>query len=294
MSIQVNTLQQDIYVITNNDDVIVTTIPNNLFGQSAILFKDEGQALGTQGTVNEIDFTGSAVTSSRSGNKVTVNISSSSGSGDVTGPSSSVDSSLVQFNGTTGKAIKDGGVVLSPYIKTLLNDIDATTARNTLGSVPFLFYKNNTISTLTTTTNEIVMDFFFVPANTFGATDIHRIMCTSTKVGANGVLNMRFRVGVNLPTIGSTIPSGTTQFAIFATSSGNLYAPMQRNWIFHSLTSQSILPTASSVGTETVIGNSSYSTTIDFTIDQYIMFTFQLANGADVASIRTVHYEILR
>jgi hypothetical protein len=41
---------------------------------SAITFKDEGFALGTAGTVDEIDFTGDGVTASRTLNKVTVNI----------------------------------------------------------------------------------------------------------------------------------------------------------------------------------------------------------------------------
>jgi len=47
-------------------------------------------------------------------------LSSGSSSGDVVGPSSSVDSDIVLFNGTTGKLIKDSGQtiaqILSPYV----------------------------------------------------------------------------------------------------------------------------------------------------------------------------------
>lgn len=43
---------------------------------NSILFEDEGVALGTSGTVDEIDFTGD-VTASRVGNKLTVNVTSS-------------------------------------------------------------------------------------------------------------------------------------------------------------------------------------------------------------------------
>lgn len=71
----VNTLQQDIYVVTNDDDIFVTTESNSIVGQSSILFQDEGLDLGTQGTVNKINFVGSAVTASRSGQTLTVNIS---------------------------------------------------------------------------------------------------------------------------------------------------------------------------------------------------------------------------
>lgn len=47
---------------------------------NSILFEDEGVALGTPGTVDEIDFTGN-VTASRAGNKLTVNVTGSGSSG---------------------------------------------------------------------------------------------------------------------------------------------------------------------------------------------------------------------
>lgn len=55
------------------------------------------------------------------------------GTGDVVGPASSTNSALVEFDGTTGKLIKDGGVVVSAFAKTVLDDADAATARTTLG-----------------------------------------------------------------------------------------------------------------------------------------------------------------
>jgi hypothetical protein len=55
------------------------------------------------------------------------------GSGDVVGPASSVDSSMVEFSGTSGKIIKDGGVVVTSFAKTVLDDTSASTARTTLG-----------------------------------------------------------------------------------------------------------------------------------------------------------------
>jgi hypothetical protein len=56
------------------------------------------------------------------------------GSGDVLGPASATDSHLAEFSGGTGKVIKDGGVAVSAFIKTLLDDIDAATALSTLGA----------------------------------------------------------------------------------------------------------------------------------------------------------------
>ncbi len=49
--------------------------------QSAIQFQDEGSNLGLAGTVNTIDFTGSAIQAIRTGNKVTVNVTGGSGTG---------------------------------------------------------------------------------------------------------------------------------------------------------------------------------------------------------------------
>lgn len=47
----------------------------------AIQFQDEGSALGSGGTVAEVDFTGSGVTASRNGNKVTVLVNTGGGGG---------------------------------------------------------------------------------------------------------------------------------------------------------------------------------------------------------------------
>lgn len=56
------------------------------------------------------------------------------GGGNVTGPASSIDGELVLFNGTDGETIKAGGVVVSAFVKTLLDDVDASTGRATLAA----------------------------------------------------------------------------------------------------------------------------------------------------------------
>lgn len=57
------------------------------------------------------------------------------GTGDVVGPSGAVNSRMVEFDGTTGKLIKDGGVAVSAFMKTVFDDADAPTARTTLGAI---------------------------------------------------------------------------------------------------------------------------------------------------------------
>lgn len=48
-------------------------------GQTSIQFQEEGSNLGSSGTVTTLDFTGSAVTASRAGNIVTVNVTGGGG-----------------------------------------------------------------------------------------------------------------------------------------------------------------------------------------------------------------------
>ncbi|KAA3504352.1 fusion protein [Rhizobium rhizogenes] len=58
------------------------------------------------------------------------------GIGDVVGPNGGVvDGRVVEFSGTTGKLIKDGGVSITPFAKTFLDDSDQNEARQTLGVV---------------------------------------------------------------------------------------------------------------------------------------------------------------
>lgn len=56
--------------------------------------------------------------------------------GDVVGPGSSLDGELVLFDGLTGKVIKPGGVVVSAFAKTILDDADAATVLATIGAQP--------------------------------------------------------------------------------------------------------------------------------------------------------------
>jgi len=106
--IEVTSITKTIYVITDNSTVRVTTIQPSP-SQRPIQFQDESVNLGTKGTVETINFTGSGVTASRNGNNISVSVTSGGGSGDVVGPSSAVNNNIVLFDGTTGKLIKDGG-----------------------------------------------------------------------------------------------------------------------------------------------------------------------------------------
>lgn len=101
------------------------------------------------------------VTVNIGGNTVTVNVSSvgsgtSSGAGDVTGPSSSTDGNFVLFNGSTGKIIKESGIGVSSYVpntRTIAGlslaanrsvvDIDTALADRTLFSIFYTDFLGN-------------------------------------------------------------------------------------------------------------------------------------------------------
>lgn len=102
-SIQASLIDTNLGV--NNDQFITPYTLKNASQwdtkNNSIQFKDEGANLGTAGTINEIDFIGPGVNSTRTGNKLEVNITSSSGSG---------DSVVIQYN--AGEVINGGKAVI--------------------------------------------------------------------------------------------------------------------------------------------------------------------------------------
>jgi hypothetical protein len=57
------------------------------------------------------------------------------GAGDVVGPASGTDGALALFNGTTGKLLKDSGIIPSAFGLSLLDDANQAAAQTTLGLV---------------------------------------------------------------------------------------------------------------------------------------------------------------
>lgn len=60
---------------------------------------------------------------------------SGGGSGNVVGPSSSIDNYVALFNGTTGSLLKQGGLLTS-FGSSLIGSADATAAWSTMGTIP--------------------------------------------------------------------------------------------------------------------------------------------------------------
>lgn len=75
---------------------------------SPIATKNEGTTL--TGRTTSLDFVGSGVNATNSGDAVTVTINST---GDVVGPASSTDNALTRYDGTTGKLIQNSSATLN-------------------------------------------------------------------------------------------------------------------------------------------------------------------------------------
>jgi len=84
MSININRLDEVVYVNTTEDGIVYVTKISNNEGNPAIQFLDEGTNVGNPGVVNTIDFVGANVSIGIVGGKLTVTISGGGGSGTVT------------------------------------------------------------------------------------------------------------------------------------------------------------------------------------------------------------------
>lgn len=102
---------------------------NTMSTNAAVEIKDEGNVI-TSG-VTSINFTGSGVTATASGDAVTVNVTGGGGgSGDVTGPASSTDNAIVRFDGTTGKLVQNSVVTIADTTGNIAGVGTLTTSGN--------------------------------------------------------------------------------------------------------------------------------------------------------------------
>lgn len=182
------------------------------------------------------------------------------------------------------------------YGRAFLALADAAAARTAAGVSRFLLNKNNVASSVTGTTNETVLDFVSVPVGLLAANDIIRMEQFLLKSGSAGAWTIRLRVGPNLPTIGSTIPAGSTVIAASTPGATVLTTGQERELRFlNSLAAQIILNTGLNASTE--YQQSTLAATLpalDFTVQQYIFITIALASAADTGTLRSWYNEVIR
>lgn len=183
-----------VYVTTEEDGTVVVTTEDPSPSQVAITFEDEGVALGTRGTVNEVDLVGSGVSGVRVGNKVTYTISSGGGSGDVTGPASSTTDNIATYADTSGDVIKDGGSKISDLVPTsrTVNGL-ALTGNITVPHGATLYYHSDAAASVALT-NQSSSEAFFTQNNNrsvhkFNATNYTHVRIVVNVIGLSASVN---------------------------------------------------------------------------------------------------------
>lgn len=152
-----------------------------------------------------------------------------------------------------------------------------------------VLYKNNVSSSLTGTTSETIVGSFEVPAGTLGANDILNIVLVTTKSGAAGGLTTRIKANTTAALPGTTIST-------FASASNVLWGKIIREMVFkNSLSSQFVFPATTSgtldLGTSATAGT---LLSIDFSVTQHIIVSFELASAADTGTLNSWYVEIIR
>lgn len=138
MSVQVDVITQTIEVQIVDDEVVSVSI---LDGVSVLT---DGTLAGVARAIEFLSGSNVTISAVKVDNKVRVTINStasSSGSGDVTGPSSSTDGNAVGFNGATGKIIKDLGA--APVLVTRTINGQALSSNMLIPLINSNFYSGN-------------------------------------------------------------------------------------------------------------------------------------------------------
>lgn len=203
-----------------------------------------------------------------------------SGSGDVSGPSSSTANAIVLFNGATGKIIKDSGVLLSAL-------------QTALGFNPSrrILYRSNVSASLTGTTSETLIDSFLIPGGTVQANDWIDVKLHFTRTGAAGAFTNRLRIHTANQVSGATVIANA-----WAMNTGQLMQQTRRTIrMKNSVSAQEAFPSAAITEDDiTVTGSAILTMTQDFSNNQYIIVSGQLANSADTLTLRSWMIELIR
>lgn len=235
-------------------------------------------ALGGNGTILRSDGSDLKYTTAGFADTYTAsNILYSNGANNVTGLATANSAVLVTSAGGVPSlsavlpAVKLGSLTTDGFVKTSAGDGTLSVDTNTYART---FATSTTSTTVTGTIAETLLTSVLVPANTVTTGNILTIKPRFTKTGTAGSWQVRIRIHTSAALAGNTIsnPTGTSAFQI---------AGLEKIGLIKSTTSTEFGSTAMVTDSSFPAAAAPVSYSIDWTIDQYIIFTVQLANTGD-------------
>lgn len=223
--------------------------------------------------------------------RVYVNSTASGSGGGVTsvdGQTGAVDLSSV-YQPLDSDLTDIAALTTTAFGRSFLTQASAAASRSYIGVRDYIFDKTVTPQSVTGTTDETLLYSVLIPANTLQAGDIIFIAARWTKSGTNAAADQRVRFNTSSSLSGATLAANTT------ITSGNSYGAIERNILLDTLSSQSILSAAANQGSDAVTNLTSATLAIDFSVNQYVIFSGDLGGaGTDIHTLKWAYIQIIR
>jgi len=240
---------------------VITTFSTGINALNGLTAQVQNFAVGTSGT----DFGISSATSTHTFNLPTASASNR-------GALSSADWST--FNG------KQAALGFTPVTNARTITINGTTqdlsADRSWTISAAASYKSTTDGIATSTNNITLSHSQLIPANTFSVGNIIRIHNRMRATGVGAAKTQRIYVNTTNDLVGTPALVGTFTAGANVTIQG-----MKRDLVIKSATNTEVFASAVAIATDDSSANSFTNSNIDWTINQYIIFTNQRGSAAD-------------
>lgn len=163
-------------------------------------------------------------------------------------------------------------MIINPYIFAPTN------------SAGYLIKDTTDSAAHTGTVNNTLITSYLIPANTFSAGDWFQNFLFCEKVGTAGTNTVRTYVNT------SASLSGATQLSTYNNVASNINFRIAR-WNNIKSATETLLnvPTGNITARDTFANTSYTVSNINWTVDQYFIIAFQLANSADTAYLKGMY-----
>jgi len=151
----------------------------------------------------------------------------------------------------------------------------------------YIINKSTADVSLTGSTAETLMYSFAIPANTLSSGKILNIKARCRKTGTAGTWSVRFRFHTSAAVAGS-------QVALYSNGATILYSQLERMFLIKTATTVESWQVATTTASDTNQSTGAVtSTTVNLTVDLYVIITIQLSSAADTAYFSGYYLEII-